>query len=119
MRNKDIQEFANIWLEKFKDDTSTAYDLADDFSFHDGCEKCGFKMDSGDSFVEKYGKDFYDPEVFEKRIDEINDIEVLGAAIHSEWRYYNHWAYSIDEIKDPNAVKWFCLAFERLIELAK
>ena len=48
----------------------------------------GFKMDAGNSFIEKYSKEaFYHSEDFKKVVDSINDIALLGTAILSRWRY--------------------------------
>ena len=57
-----------------------------------------------------------------KRIDEIenvNDISLLGSAIYSRWRYFNHWAYDAAEILSMPNKRWFIIALNRLVDLCK
>lgn len=58
----------------------------------DDCAALGFKMDSGNAFSKKYGDAAYDYEELDEIIDNVNDISLLGSAIYSRWRYFNHWA---------------------------
>jgi len=75
-------------------------------------------MDCGHAFVEAYGDAFNDFETLKKVIDNVMDVYLLGSAIYSKWRYYNHWAYSGNEILEPENRAWFVLALERLSKLA-
>lgn len=54
-------------------------------------------------------------EALDRIIDNVMDIPLLGSAIYSQWRYFNHWAYSGAEILEPENRAWFLLALERLI----
>lgn len=77
--------------------------------------KLGFEMDTGNSFVERYGYDaFNDPEAFEKAC--VDDVVLLGSAIFSQWRYWTHWAFAPI---DKQSQQWFTLAFARLAELTE
>lgn len=35
----------------------------------------------------------HDVNVLERIVDQVTDIPLLGSAIYSRWRYFNHWAY--------------------------
>lgn len=112
-----INSFAKKWKEKFLDESTTCYELVD-IKFGEECFELGFDMDSGHSFKEKYGSGaFRDSNALKKVVDKIFDIDLLGSALHSAWRYYNHWAYSASEIDDNR--EWFILIFDRLIQLTK
>ena len=84
----------------------------------DDCEALGFEMDCGHAFSEQYGKAAYDAETLECIIGEVTDISLLGSAIYSRWRYFNHWVYSGSEILEPENLAWFTIALTRLDELA-
>jgi uncharacterized repeat protein (TIGR03833 family) len=119
MNNKVIHEFAIKWLKKFEDPKATGYDLCDNPSFGKDCLSFGLEMDCGKSFEKKYpGRNISDDsEALEKVINDITDIKLLGSAIFSQWRYYNHWAYSYSDIAEPKVRSWFIVALTRLIEL--
>lgn len=51
-------------------------------------------------------------------IDDVTDIFLLGSAIYSQWRYFNHWAYSGEDILEPQNRAWFISAFSRLALLS-
>ena len=84
----------------------------------DDCEALGFKMDCGNSFSEIYGKAVFDYEELKPIINRISDIYLLGSAIYSRWRYFNHWAYDAASILEEKNRKWFLLALNRLMQLS-
>jgi hypothetical protein len=87
--------------------------------FPEDCEVLGFDMDCFESFDKKYGNDFEDRCVkdgLEKAFSLIDDYQILGNAIYSQWRYYNHWATDPIAEFDEN---WFKAAFKRLKKLRK
>ncbi len=49
----------------------------------------------------------------------MNDIELLGSAVYSRWRYFNHWAYKTEEILEHKNRTWFILALSRLAVLSE
>ena len=114
---KHIHEFAVKWYDKFRDKKINYIELIDHY-MADDCEALGFVMDCGHAFSEKYGKAANDFEALERIISEITDIPLLGSAIYSQWRYFNHWAYSGEEILEPQNCAWFTIALSRLGELA-
>ena len=115
---KQVHDFACKWIEKFRDPNVNYIELVDHW-MADDCRALGFIMDCGKGFTEKYGRAFNDYESLKAVIDNIDDISVLGSAIYSQWRYFNHWAYSGVEILEPENKAWFLLALERLRALSE
>ncbi len=118
MKKEEILNFANKWINKFNDENINYIEMADS-SFGDECIKLGFTMDCGKSFEENYPNVFYDLNELKKYINIIDNIELLGNAIFSKWRYYHHWVYDSSIILEENNKKWFIIALTRLINLVK
>ena len=112
-----IKEFAQKWLKKFQDPNICYIELVEHY-FADDCRALGFEMDSGNAFCERYANAFNSTEELLKIIDEIDNVKLLGSAIFSQWRYFNHWAYSGAEILEPENREWFIIALKRMEELA-
>ncbi len=110
---KQIHEFAIKWCDKFRDQKINYIELLDHY-IADDCSDLGFEMDCGHAFSEKYGSAASSSDELDKIIDDVNDIPLLGSAIYSQWRYFNHWAYSGEEILEPQNRAWFILALSRL-----
>ena len=87
------------------------------FYFKD-CDALGFEMDCGHAFSEKYGNAANNHEALDRIIDDVTDISLLGSAIYSQWRYFNHWAYDAAEILEPKNRAGFILALSRLALLS-
>lgn len=113
---KQIHEFAVKWLDKFRDKKTNYIEFAD-HCIADDCDALGFEMDCGHAFSEKYGNAANDFEALECIIGTITDIPLLGSAIYSQWRYFNHWAYSGAVILEPKNRAWFTIALSRLADL--
>ena len=60
--------------------------------------------------------EFRNPDSLEKVIDGIDDVQLLGSAIFSKWRYYNHWAMG-ESIRDEESMRWFNMITKRILEL--
>lgn len=114
---KQIHDFAIKWCDKFRDQKINYLELVDHF-MADDCAALGFEMDCGHAFSEKYGNAANNHEALDRIIDEVTDIPLLGSAIYSQWRYFNHWAYSGAEILEPENRAWFILALSRLALLS-
>ncbi|MBR4681163.1 MAG: hypothetical protein IKP03_08680 [Fibrobacter sp.] len=118
----DVESFVETWgslLDEIDADRTRAkvYDFIESGRFEEDCRNLGFEMDCFESFNAKYN---YDPSKhskkrFEKLVANCGDFRVLGNAIFSQWRYYNHWAY---DVKAEFETQWFRIAFKRLLELA-
>ena len=115
---KQIHEFAVKWREKFRNPNIGYAELVDDYMVDDFAS-LGFRMDCGHAFSEKYGEASNKYEALVKVLDEVTDIPLLGSAIYSQWRYFNHWAYSGAEILQPENRAWFILALDRLEYLSR
>lgn len=111
-----IRRFALIWLEMYKH-----HDIVPMKFFEDGCilgeelADLGFIMDCGKSVraLLPDSVDFFtNNEELKKCIDKL-DIQTLGNAIFSQWRYWNHWAMGLEK----SDFEWFVIAFTRLVEL--
>lgn len=119
MKKEEIHVFALKWFEKLNDENSTFYELADNPRFGADCLSLGFVMDCGIDFSTSYGDALNDPKKLKEIINEVNSISLLGSALISKWRYFNHWEYSIEEIKEPENVEWFKIILSRLAELTE
>ena len=113
----NIKEFTQKWTTKFQDPDVCYIDLVDHY-MADDCQELGFEMDCGRAFQERYGKAVCDVTELRKIIECVSDIKLLGSAVYSQWRYFNHWAYSAAEILEPENREWFIVALKRLEELA-
>ncbi len=110
---KQIYDFAIKWCDKFREQKINYIELVDHY-MADDCEALGFEMDCGNAFEQLYGKAVHDYEELDKVIDNVTDIFLLGSAIYSRWRYFNHWAYTGEEILEFKNRAWFILALGRL-----
>ncbi|MCC8030006.1 MAG: hypothetical protein LIO75_09495 [Lachnospiraceae bacterium] len=113
---RDIHAFAVKWIDKFKNPEINYIELVDHY-MADDCSSLGFEMDCGHAFGEKYGKAASNVAELKRIIDSVDDIMLLGSAIYSQWRYFNHWAYSGAEILEPDNRAWFITALDRLAAL--
>lgn len=114
---KQIHDFAVKWCDKFRDQNINYIDLVDHF-MADDCDALGFVMDCGHAFSERYGQAANNYEALDGIIDDITDIPLLGSAIYSQWRYFNHWVYDAAEILESQNRAWFILALSRLALLS-
>lgn len=115
---KKVHDFAVKWCDKFKTQNINYMELID-HAMADDCAALGFEMDCGHAFSAKYGDAVNDYEALKKIIEDVTDIPLLGSAIYSRWRYFNHWAYTGAEILEPQNRAWFILALSRLALLSR
>lgn len=113
---KEVHDFAIKWIHKFKDPKICCSELVDHY-MADDCNSLNFLMDCGNSFECIYGKAVYDSSELNQVVGDITDIALLGSAIYSRWRYFNHWAYDESEILESENREWFTLALARLESL--
>lgn len=113
-----LYHFALKWLYRFQNNEIDYIELAGR-RLGDDCERIGFVMDSGEGFIHEYGKAYTDTNTLKRVIEEINDTDLMGSAIYSKWRYFNHWAWEGTEILEFSSREWFVLILERLAEIAK
>src|SRR5690625_1766519 len=115
---ENVHRFAIKWIEKFQDEAIDYVQLVDHY-LADGCESLGFYMDGGENFYAKYGNAVNDADALKEVIHYIHDIDLLGSAIYSRWRYFNHWAYDAAKILLPKNRMWFIIALRRLATLSE
>ena len=115
----DIILFAEKYITFFENEfgrtRESYYRFFDNDEFLKDCEKLGFKMDGGSTFIKKYGENAWNTvQGLKECIDRIEDMKAVGNALFSQWRYFNHWSspsYANEETKE-----WFLLLFRRMKE---
>lgn len=110
--------FAVKWAEIFQKDYEF-YKIFDNMEFSAEASLIGLVMDAEHSFCETFPEaaPLGNPETLKPILkDEKMTPRLLGAAIYSHWRYFNHWA-NAEPTKDE--IEWFILALNRLVELTK
>lgn len=115
---KHVHDFATKWIDKFRNHEINYIELVDHY-MADDCAALGFQMDCGHAFSEKYGSAARKYSELDKIIDDVTDINLLGSAIYSQWRYFNHWAFNAASILEPQNRSWFILALSRLAILSE
>ena len=74
-------------------------------------------MDCGNGFVEAYSMESFNyADALNQIIDSINDVDLLGSAVFSQWRYVTHWSFGA-HLLDEKYRQWIIIAFRRLAEL--
>ena len=117
MDNNRTDEFLSRFLTLLNDSDVPDVQITDDSTIGDSFKTLGFDMDCGHGFEEKYGKEaFSNPDALEKVIDSVDDVHILGSAIFSKWRYYNHWAMG-ESIRNEEIMRWFNITIKRMQEL--
>lgn len=113
---KQINEFAVKYLKRYSQKTTCGHEVEEGFA--DECFALGFVMDCGQSFTAAYPKAhaFYDYAHLGAVIDEVTDVQLLGSAIFSEWRYITHWSMGESLLSNKHR-HWFIIAFSRLAAL--
>lgn len=115
--NQKIRQFALLWMQMYKNHASTPGYYFEDTAFvGEGLADLGFEMDCGESFTAAFPNcNLGDYEAWKRVVNQVEDIQLLGNTIFSQWRYWNHWSMARMEEQD---FQWFILAFSRLAELA-
>lgn len=119
---KSIARFAQRYIGFFEREfgrtPKSNYQFFDAQEFPDECRILGFEMDCGHSFIEEYGeKAWIDIQELKEKTEKINDIQIIGNALFSQWRYFNHW--SSPSYARENTKEWFLTLFIRLKELVE
>jgi hypothetical protein len=112
-----IEKYIDYFLTKFSPDSHSYYDLFDSPSFPDECWSLGFEMDCGESFIATYGEKAWNTQGgLPSVINNVDNMKILGSALFSQWRYFNHWAcgHATEEDKE-----WFLIVLRRMQELIK
>lgn len=113
----DIVRFADKYLDFFREEfgrtRESYYRFFDNDGFPSDCRALGFDMDCGHAFINAYGMDAWESiEGIRMNFEKLNDINIIGSGLFSQWRYYNHWAYPSDP--DNDIKDWFMILLRRL-----
>ena len=118
--SQQLAAFARKYIDFFEnvyDPETESYYQFFDSNFSKECFALGFDMDCGETFSDKYGLEAWrSTEGLQMVIDQIDDISLIGSALFSKWRFYNHWA---DGHGDESVKPWFLLLFRRLLTLTE
>lgn len=114
--NKQIHEFAVKYLNKYCKNTTSDHEVEEGFA--EECFALNFVVDCGRSFTAAYPEAnvFCDYAHLEYIIDDVTDVQLLGSAIFSEWRYITHWSVGESLLSNMHR-PWFIIAFSRLAAL--
>ena len=109
------EKYIDYFMTSFDPESASYYDLFDSPTFPNECWSLGFEMDCGESFIAAYGeKAWRNEKELALVVNKINDMKVLGSALFSQWRYFNHWSYGHATEDDK---KWFLTILRRMQEL--
>ncbi len=115
---KAIAAFAKKYYEIYKSAPDEIVESSGDEDFAEICWDLGFYMDTGNMFVAMYGDAFNSADKLQLVIDDVKDLQILGSAIFSKWRYITHWSYGGESLSSKESRKWFMHALNRLNELS-
>ena len=111
------QKYIDLFSRDFEQESSLYYRIFDSQEFPDACIALGFEMDCGHSFIAAYGEGaWHSVDILSAIIEKIDDVKLIGSALFSKWRYFNHWNDSHTTSKDN---EWFLMLFKRLSCLVK
>ena len=115
--NVGIEKFADKYIEFFEKEfgrtKESYYRFFDNNDFPDDCLKSGFDMDCGQTFIDAYGERAWnDIQGLKADIDKINDIQIIGNALFSQWRNFNHW--SSPSYANGDTKEWFLMLLYKL-----
>ena len=110
------EKYIDYFLTRFQPESQAYYEFFDSETFPNECRDLGFEMDCGKSFIEAYGGEAWRSyEELSKIIGNVNDLKILGSALFSQWRYFNHWAYGHAKEEDK---QWFLIILRHMKEIA-
>ena len=99
-----LADFAQRGIDYFEREfdpaTEAYYRFFDSEEFPRECEALGFRMDCGHSFIEAYGQEAWNDARSLAVVERIDDVRLIGSAIFSQWRYFNHGAVEHAQEKD-------------------
>lgn len=113
---KAIFSFSQSWAKRFASQELTKREFEE--SFGEECISLGFQMDCGNEFITLYPHCFnIKSSEVDSVIKSIQDVDLLGSAVLSQWRYLTHWAYSYE--LDTVTCHWFDTILKQMRHLSK
>ena len=116
-RKAQIRTFAEHYLTLFSDANAEKYDL-DGPEFGDACLGLGFRLDTCETIKNHSQDAMEEASELSKIIGAVYDVDALGNAILSKWRWITHWA-QYASVTDQKYKDWFVIALQRLAELTQ
>jgi len=114
---RHIHSFTVRYIDMFNDPQVNYLEF--ERNLGEECQRLGFDMDAGESFIKQCSKEaFYNADVLEQIIDKVDSVKLLGNGIFSRWRYITHWAGVSASLLSEENKKWFLIALSRLAELS-
>ena len=99
-----LADFAQRYIDYFEREFDPAaeayYRFFDSEEFPEQCRALGFEMDCGHSFIAAYGQEAWNDARSLAVVERIDDVRLIGSAIFSQWRYFNHGAVEHAQEKD-------------------
>ncbi len=114
-RYRKIYEFASKYYDLYASKETSVIQLEDE-EFAKDCLDLGFNIDGTEAFERKHRCATVSTEVMKAACRGETDIDLLGSAIFSQWRYFTHWSQR--DLTDSDIREWFKTGFIRLLELA-
>ena len=110
------EKYINYFTNALNEHPKSYYDIFDSANFPSECWKLGFEMDCGKSFIDTCGDEAWrSNKKLLQIIDKIDDLRVLGSGLFSQWRYFNHWAYSGPTEDDMQWFKTVLLRMKKIV----
>lgn len=111
-----ICSFAETWKDRFLSGKLSDREFED--CFGKCCDALCFQMDAGDWVSECYSGCMAIPgKQLSETIGKIDDVDLLGATVYSQWRYLTCWAGRYE--LNSEICSWFAVALGRMKELAE
>lgn len=115
-----IIEFSKKYIGFFEQEygsIESKYRFFDTDSFSNDCRALGFEMDCGNAFIAALGENAWSSKGLRLSIDRIEDVNLIGSALYSKWREYNHWSSPSDA--NDETKEWFLMLLKRMQELSQ
>lgn len=109
--NQAIHDFAEKYLDLYKNKRTTEAELSDGFA--EACESLGFSREDGHALGRMHFRAFYFEKQLRAAVDQVTDPVELGDAIYYKWHYYNEVSL-VNTVASEQARAWFCMALARL-----
>ena len=113
---KAIHLFTKKWISKIGSPDLSFNEFEDYFG--NECTSLGFQIDCGQQFEKMYPHAF-DPnsEDLDSIVQSVTDIDLLGSAVFSQYRYLTHWAFYPDW--NDQYRRWFIALLDQMRWLTK
>ena len=113
---KAVFLFADRWIRFFQSEDKSEHEFSERFG--EECIAQHFQMDCAHEFERRYPGCFkINHNKLKETIVSIVDVDLLGSAVFSQWRYLTHW--SMGHSLDKDTCNWFITILSQMRELCK